>query len=210
MILSNPNPLKNIHKINLEDFKHNKKIPKIIEHSILVALSHYPELKDTPIAFVFKKNIKKSIMQAQPVIGSLLGGKDCRAYQVNISSMFKLTHTATPIHQLPDSIMIGWIGHELGHIMDYESKSTFGIIAFGLGYLFFENSLKKAEVIADTYALKHGLGAYILDTKRYILDNSDLPEAYKKRISRLYLSPDDIVEQIKKLEEAKLKLEINH
>jgi hypothetical protein len=193
----------NPQQIKLEEFKHNKKIPKILEHNILIALSHYPELKDTPISFVFKQDIKKSIMQAQPVFSSLLGGKESRAYQINISSMFKLTHSAMPIHQLPDSIIIGWIGHELGHIMDYERKNTFGIIAFGLGYLFSEKSLKKAEIVADTYAVNHGLGAYILDTKRFILDNSDLPEVYKKRIARLYLSPNDIVEQIKKLEKAK-------
>ncbi|OAQ38265.1 hypothetical protein A5893_15860 [Pedobacter psychrophilus] len=205
MILSQSNLSKNPSNQNLDEFRYNKKIPKIIEHNVLIALSHYPELKNTPISFVFKKDIKKSVMQAQPIIGSLLGGKDSRAYRINISSMFKLTHSVTPIHQLPDSIMIGWIGHELGHIMDYEHKSTFGMIAFGLGYFFYEKSLKKAEVAADTYAVNHGLGAYILDTKRFILDNSDLPEVYKKRIARLYLSPDDIVEQIKKLEEAKIK-----
>ena len=62
----------NPQQIKLEEFKHNKKIPKILEHNILIALSHYPELKDTPISFVFKQDIKKSIMQAQPVFSSLL------------------------------------------------------------------------------------------------------------------------------------------
>ncbi|MEO5910436.1 MAG: hypothetical protein ABIP95_06085 [Pelobium sp.] len=187
----------------LDAFKAHKKIPKIIENNVLIALSHYPELKETSIDFVFKKDIKKSVMQAQPKIGSLLNGKDGRAYQINISAMFKLTHSVVPIHQLPDSIMIGWIGHELGHIMDYENRSTLGILRFGLGYLFSEYYLKKAEVTADTYAVNHGLGPYIIDTKRYILDNTDLPEAYKARIARLYLSPNDIVEQVRKLEEAK-------
>lgn len=195
-------PSQNVN-LELADFKTNKKIPKIIEENVLIALSHYPELKETAIDFVFKKDIKKSVMQAQPKFGSLLNGKDGRAYQINISSMFKLTHSAVPIHQLPDSIIIGWIGHELGHIMDYENRSTLGILRFGFGYLLSERYLKKAEVIADTYAVNHGLGPYIIDTKRYILDNTDLPQAYKDRIARLYLSPDDIVEQVRKLEKAK-------
>ncbi len=194
---------------DLAPFSHHKKIPKVIEKSILIALSHYPELKDTPIDFVFKKEIKKSVMQAQPKISTLLNTREDRGYQINISAMFKLTHSTTPIHQLPEGIMIGWIGHELGHVMDYKNRSTLGLMRFGLGYLFSEEFLKKAERTADTYAVNHGLAKYILQTKRFILDNSDLPEVYKARIGRLYLSPDDIVEQVRKLEEAKQQHLIN-
>jgi hypothetical protein len=181
-------------------YETNKKIPAVIKESALIALSHYPELLETPIKFVFKQYIDGSVMQAQPKFSTLLQGKEGRAYQINISSTFKLIHSAMPIHQLPQDIMVGWIGHELGHVMDYENRSTLGMIRFGLGYLLSEKYLKKAEVVADTYAVSHGLGGYILKTKEYILDHTDLPEAYKAKIARLYLSPDDIVEQIKKLE----------
>jgi hypothetical protein len=184
-------------------FETNKKIPPIIKKSVLIALSHYPELLETPIEFVFKQDIKGSVMQAQPKFITLLQGKEGRAYQINISSTFKLTHSALPIHQLPQDIMVGWIGHELGHIMDYENRSTLGLLKFGFGYLFSEKYLKRAEIIADTYAVNHGLGGYIIKTKEYILDHTDLSEAYKAKIARLYLSPDDIVEQIKKLEKAR-------
>lgn len=205
MIANNPYTAvpNQFNNLNIYEYGVNKTIPKIMEESILIALSHYPELKETKINFVFKQDIKKSVMQAQPILGSLLVGKEGRAYQINISSMFKLTHSAMPIHQLPKGILIGWIGHELGHIMDFESRSTFGLIKFGFGYLFSERYLKQAEVIADTYAVNHGLGEYIVQTKRFILNQSDLPEIYKARIARLYLSPDDIVDQIRKLEKAK-------
>lgn len=182
-------------------FSTNKKIPSIIEKSVLIALSHYPELRDTRIDFVFRKNIKGSVMQAQPVFRSLLKRRKKRSYRINISSMFKLTHSVTPIHQLPEEIMIGWIGHELGHIMDYESRTNKGMISFGYNYLFSGAYVKSVEVVADTYAVNHGLGQYIIATKRFILDHAELPEAYKAKIARLYLSPDDIVEQVKKLEE---------
>lgn len=201
----NPNPEQRIKPdSSLLQFAHNKKIPKIIEESVLIALSHYPELKDTKIDFVFKKDIKKSVMQAQPKINTLLSSKKKRAYQINISSMFKLTNSSTPIHQLPQNIMIGWIGHELGHIMDYQSRSLFSLMRFGTGYLFSERYIQKAERAADTFAVDHGLGFYIIETKNFILDQSDLSEKYKKKIIRLYLSPDDIVEQVRMLEERKL------
>ncbi len=53
-------------------FGKNKHIPKIIERSVLIALSHYPQLEHTSIKFVFKKNIHGSVMQAQPIPTSLI------------------------------------------------------------------------------------------------------------------------------------------
>jgi len=190
---------------NIDELKFNKKIPHVIEASVLKALSYYPELKNTRISFIFRKNIKGSVMQAQPLFTSLLRKRTKRSYRINISSMFRLTHTVTPIHQLPEDIMVGWIGHELGHIMDYESRSNRGLVAFGYHYLRSGSYVKRVEVIADTYAVNHGLGKYIIATKRFILEHAELPQAYKDKIARLYLSPDDIVEQVRKLEELKLK-----
>jgi hypothetical protein len=189
---------------DLSEFKINKKIPAVIEQNVLKALSFYPELKETAINFVFKKNIKRSVMQAQPVFTTLLKVRKEREYQINISSLFKLTHAAIPIHQIPDDIMIGWIGHELGHIMDFESRSNLNVIGFGFKYVFSEKYVRIAEKTADTYAVNRGLGQYIIATKRFILDHTELPQAYKDKIARLYLSPDDIVEQVLRLEE-KLK-----
>ncbi|KAA0993319.1 hypothetical protein [Dyadobacter aurulentus] len=183
---------------DFEAFKTSKTIPRVIEEQVLKALSFYPELKETEIHFLFKKKIKGSVMQAQPKISTMFGGK--RAYHINISALFQLTNSAIPIHQIPPDIMVGWIGHELGHVMDYENRNTMGMIRFGLGYLFSTRFVKQAERVADTFAVNHGLGRYILKTKHFILDHASLSEKYKQKIARLYLSPDDIVEQVRKLE----------
>ena len=143
-------------------------------------------------------------MQAQPVFTTLLQRRSKRRYRINISAHFKLIHCYMPITQIPDEVMIGWIGHELGHILDYESKSNSGMISFGYRYIFSPTYVKEAERVADTYAVERGLGKYIIATKRFILDHAELPQSYKNKIARLYLSPDVIIEQVKKLEEAKL------
>jgi hypothetical protein len=187
-------------------FRANKKIPKVIEKEVLKALSFYPELQSVSIHFVFKQNIKKSVMQAQPRIETMFYGKKKRGYNINISSLFKLTHTAIPIHQIPADIMIGWIGHELGHVMDYHNRNVFGMIRFGFGYLFSTKYIQRAERVADTFAVMHGLGHYIIQTKNFILNHAELPEKYKQKIARLYLSPDDIVEQVRLLEVQKSAL----
>jgi hypothetical protein len=64
--------------------------------------------------------------------------------------------------------------------------------------------VKEAERVADTYAVERGLGKYIIATKRFILDHAELPQSYKDKIARLYLSPDVIVEMVKKMEAKKV------
>jgi hypothetical protein len=181
-------------------YRHNKKIPAAIEKNVLKALSYYPELKDARINFNFKTNIKTSVMQAQPVFSTLLMSRAKRRYRINISTHFKLIHCDMSITKIPDEVMIGWIGHELGHILDYEQRSNTGIISFGYRYVFSTAFVKEAERVADTYAVERGLGKYIIATKRFILDHAELSHSYKDKITRLYLSPDVIVELVKKLE----------
>jgi hypothetical protein len=187
----------------LLQFAHNKRIPAEIKKNVLTALSFYPELKNATIDFIFKSNIKTSVMQAQPVFATLLGKRKNRRYRINISTNFKLVNAQMPILEIPDTIMVGWIGHELGHILDYEGKSNSEIVSFGYHYLFHPAFVKHAEMVADSLAVERGMGGHIVATKRFILDHAQLPEAYKNKIRRLYLSPDVIVEQVRKLEEKK-------
>ncbi|MEJ7829708.1 MAG: hypothetical protein WKF91_15975, partial [Segetibacter sp.] len=187
----------------LLQFGHNKQIPAVIEKNVLNALSFYPELKNTTISFIFRTKIKSSVMQAQPVFTTLLGKRKNRRYRINISEYFKLINSQIPIEKIPDEVMIGWIGHELGHILDYEGMSNGGMVSFGYRYYFSPSFVKHAEMVADSLAVERGMGNYIVATKRFILNHADLPQAYKDKISRLYLSPDVIVEQVRKLEEKK-------
>jgi hypothetical protein len=184
-------------------FRNNKQIPSSIEKNVLKALSFYPELQNTCIHFLFKKKIKTSVMQAQPVFTSLLGKRKNRHYRINISKEFRLINSNMPIEQIPDEVMIGWIGHELGHILDYEGKSNVGMVSFGYRYYFHSSFVRHAEMMADSLAVERGMGDFIVATKRFILDHADLPQSYKDKIRRLYLSPDIIVEQVRKLEEKK-------
>jgi hypothetical protein len=193
-----------------QQYSQNRQIPEMLQKNILKALSYFPELKNTRINFILKPNIKSSVMQAQPVFRTLLRNRKHRRYRINISADFNLTNSVMPIHQIPDDVMIGWLGHELGHIMDYEKRSNTGLMSFGYQYFFSSEYVKSAEIIADTYAVNHGLGKFIIITKRFILDHAELPKAYKDKIARLYLSPDVIVEQVKKLEEKKLQDEKKH
>lgn len=189
----------------------NKIIPTAILKEAKIALSHYPELENTPIEFKFKKRIKKSFMQAQPKIKGIFKKRKNRSYKVLISRNFHIDNEEFDISEIPSDVLIGWLGHELGHIMDYRERSGSNMIWFGIRYLTSRKFLQEAERVADIYAVNHGLSNYILATKDFILNNAHLSEVYKAKIRRHYLSPEEIlllVEDLKEIEEEEVETEI--
>ena len=180
----------------LAAFGRNKIIPGEMEDVILTALSFYPALVNTHIKFIYEQNIRKSVMQAQPKVSTLFRNKPNRVYVVKISRYLKLNQEKLDITTLPFEVLVGWIGHELGHIMDYKDRSGLGMVGFGVKYWLSESFLKKAERRADLYALKHGLGDKIISTKNFVLNHIDIPVSYKERIKRLYMSPEEFSQMI--------------
>ncbi|MBD1260544.1 hypothetical protein HZY62_08080 [Maribacter polysiphoniae] len=172
-------------------------IPKSIEKEARAALDFYPELEATAIEFRFKKKTGKSTMQAQPIFWSLLKSKRKRKYVIRISEKTKITGKTYKTTEMDSDVLIGWFGHELGHIMDYEKRSGINLLWFGLKYSFSGKFIKKAERAADTYAVTAGMAEYILKTKRFILNNADIDFSYKERIQKYYLSPDEIMILVK-------------
>ena len=180
--------------LNIVSSQHT--IPDSIFEEAQIALAHFPQLNEVNIHFKFKKKIKKSIMQAQPRFKSLFRARQKREYVILISESFKISDTVYLTRNMPSEIMIGWLGHELGHVLDFESRSTLGLIGFGISYLFSTSYLKDAERRADQFAVNSGLEKHILATKNYILNHADLPEKYKNRIRKYYQSPDQILQMV--------------
>lgn len=182
-------------------YQANKVIPANILNEAKVALSFYPELEGVEIEFKYKKGIKKSFMQAQPKFTNLFKGKKDRSYYVFMSSKFLIQNQEFSIEEVPSEVLIGWLGHELGHIMDYREKSALNLVKFGTRYITSDNFIRKAERTADTYAINKGMGNYIFATKDFILNHSGLSDSYKRRKARLYLSPAEILAMVNDLEE---------
>ncbi|MBD3630396.1 hypothetical protein [Cyclobacterium sp.] len=187
---------------DLERFSTNKSIPLEIRDITLEALSYFPDLFETEIDFQFKKNIHGSVMQAQPKVGSLLfSSKKERGYRIKISRYLALEDEAVPIESLPKEVLLGWIGHELGHIQDYLERSAFNLLGFGVKYYLSKSFVSEAEIAADSYAVASGLGEKIIATKNFVLNHEKLPEGYKTKIRTLYMSPGEILSMVDAEEE---------
>ncbi len=176
---------------DVEAFTNNKSIPTEMRSVILAALCQYPDLIDTRIEFRYENEIRKSVMQAQPKVASLLRHKSKRTYIIKISRYLELNDENLDISTLPFEVLVGWIAHELGHVMDYHDRSGLSMIGFGAKYWLSEKYLRKAERRADLFALKHGLGDKVVETKKFILNHAEIPDWYKNRIKRLYMSPKE-------------------
>lgn len=190
--------MNNLLKIKQDNLYTHKVIPEIILPEVEKALTFYPELKDVPIEFKFKKSIKKSTMQAQPVFKSFFVPRGQRAYIILISEKFHIEDEEYKITDMDKDVLIGWIGHELGHVIDYKDRSAFGMLLFGLKYLFSPMHIREVERTADTFAVQRGMQDYILATKDFILNNTQISPKYKARIKRLYMSPEEIMELVNK------------
>ncbi|MDD7885427.1 hypothetical protein [Flavivirga sp. 57AJ16] len=172
----------------------NKSIPKYLKHEAEIALSFYPELKEVPIEFKLTRKMSSSVMKAQPKLGSLFKKRNKRNYVILISRHFDIQNRKFHTRSIPQNVLIGWLGHELGHVMDYQNRSGLNLIRFGLCYLFSESFVIKAEQTADHYAIRHHMKDYILETKNYILSHTGLSDRYKEKIKRLYTSPEQVLE----------------
>ncbi len=184
-------------------------IPSRIHKEANEALSYYPELQKVSIEFRFKKNIRKSFMQAQPLFPTLVRNKKHRKYLILISNKMEIEGHTFSIDDMDSEVLIGWLGHELGHIVDYQRHSNVGIVFFGFRYLLQQPFLKKAERTADRFAIEHGMYDYIMATKNYILQNTDLSPKYKKRIKRLYMSPEKIVQMVNTMDQEEVIEEVS-
>lgn len=182
-----------------EKYAKNKNIPKEIREVCLKALSFYPALRDVKIDFEFNEHIRKSVMQAQPRYITMHRSRKKRSYLIKISHCFSLKGKKIPIHRLPEDVLVGWIGHELGHVVDYLKRNAWSMILFGLGYYTSRSFIISAERVADTYAINHGLGEYLLTTKDFILHQAGMPERYIQRIKKLYLPPEEVMYLMKNI-----------
>lgn len=153
-----------------------------------------------------KLRVSNTTMRAQPILNFQFWDRKKRHYRIDICDHTTLEH-ATPLRKLPQEVLIGWFAHELGHIVDYQNRTPLGMLRFGLGYLLMSTYRIGAERQADIYAIEHGFFDYLLATKKYILEQSSLPNHYKKRIEKYYMSPDEIALLLEKRESDDLKMD---
>jgi hypothetical protein len=170
----------------------NKDVMKVYELETYMALMHYPELKDTKI--VIKSKDLNSTMVARPKGLNVFRRKGKRKYIIYINNT---PSVKVPVDSVSFNAKIGVIGHELGHVLDYDNKSSLRIIANGFGY----SSKKfraKFERATDQRTIDHGLGWQCRDWSYYVYHYENTPPEYLEYKKKVYMSWEEIEEQLEK------------
>lgn len=184
-----------------KEFGTNKIIPSTYQPQILIALSYFPELKNTYIEFRLKKT--NTPLSAKPKLFGLFQSPKSRKYIITISETTNARLEPILFKNLNFNAQIGVLGHELSHISDYISKGFRKMTNLLLIQIFSKNQVDKFEYRTDHICIHHGLGFQLLDWSKSVRDNlkidywrgaDNLQDMTKKE---RYLNPETIIKTIK-------------
>ena len=150
---------------SLKEFGYKKEIPQQFEKPILTALSHFPELKNVHIVFRIKKAY--SGLTTKPNFAGVFKRKDHRTYIITISNETIDTLRSLLLQNLTFEQQVGVIGHELSHVVDFNSKNFPQTIGVGIGHIS-NQYLDKMEFNTDRICIQHGLGKYLLAYSKHV------------------------------------------
>ena len=138
----------------LAEWGRHKQLPPGFELQTLLALSHYPELRDTRIQFILAD---VSIpLASRPWWASMHRSAANRLYKVVIDTERQGSGQALLLKQQPFNAQVGIIGHELAHTVYYLDRSFFGIAADALCQL--SSCRHDFERATDRRLVDYGLG----------------------------------------------------
>ncbi|HWB28319.1 MAG TPA: hypothetical protein VG738_22760 [Chitinophagaceae bacterium] len=183
----------------LKEYGNNKVLPGKFALQALIALSYFPELKNTHIAFIVKPAY--SLLQTRPVARGIFS-RTARRFTITISdsSYWKLE----PIRLDPMNFnaQIGVIGHELSHVSDFIHRSFINLAWSGVRHIS-SKYIDRFEYRTDSICIAHGLGYQLLAWSRFVratlhtnnydgADNIDKPMMHER-----YMNPATIMMHIK-------------
>jgi len=174
-------------QVNAENWQQNKNIPQQHADQWLAALSHYPTLEQTKIRF--KPCKIKTTLNARPTLFSTFFVKpNKRKYVIryNVSSKGQI-----PLSLVNEKALMGLMGHELAHLVDYQKRNCWQVLGRGTDYL---SKRRKAafEKEIDMLAIKHGFGEHLYTWSDFVLNHSCANDSYKAFKKDTYLTPKQI------------------
>jgi len=175
----------------------NKSLSEKYRDEIIVALSFFPELKDTRIQFKRKRFFIRASMTSSPSFFSVFRKKEKRKYVISINNR-KGLFKGVRLDSVSFAGRVGVLGHELCHVVDYESQDFFELIKFGVLYSLSSKEMKRVEHETDLLTLKHGLGCELWHFKKYIFSNIKRSNKYRKKILEFYMTDQDVYNYIEK------------
>jgi hypothetical protein len=174
------------------EFGKNKTIPSQYEGSILRALSHYPELKETKIEFRLRTDHPVPY-GTTPAVMSVLNPLAKRGYVISLLEKAQPPMEHVLFRNLPLEAQVAVIGHELGHVLQFETGKA-SVLRTIISYAT-PRTQRELERGADICCIEHGLGFELYTHAKFIRAIKGYLEE-RKEIDVNYLHPNEILETL--------------
>lgn len=185
----------------LNEYGKNKKFIPQFTLQTLIALSYYPELKNTHIRFIYKPT--HSPLTTRPTFPSILFKKSKRRFTVTISDSTMKKLMVILLRRADFNAQIGILGHEMGHASDFSKRSIFSLAGSGINHVFSSRYIDRFEYRTDSICIAHGLGYQLLSWSSFVrknmntknwegADNVNVPVMTRER----YMNPSTIRKRI--------------
>ena len=172
-------------------YRVNKTLPSGYIAEFSIALSYFPELRNTRIV-VRKKNIRTTL-SARPAFGSCFKKKENRTYYITIDTLHNKKHGL--FEDLHTIARVGVIGHELSHISEYSKRGFFGMIGYGIAYGICR---RRIEHRTDRITIEHRMGWQLHDYAVIAFNPDVTGKKFVRYKKRYYYTPEELLELIKK------------
>lgn len=169
----------------------NKILPEGHELQALLALSHYPELRDVHVEFVQVETLIP--LSSRPKVFSKMVKPEKQKYLVVISTKSTANLENVLLKNLPFNAQVGVLGHELGHTVYYLDKGFWDVLRIGISYLF-PGYREKFEKDTDRRTINHGLGNQLYSWAKFIREKDDKEKRGEgdNFLDKYYLTPAEI------------------
>lgn len=186
----------------LQEYGLNKQLPPQFQLQALIALSYFPELKNTRIKFMVKPAY--SLLQTRPT-GRGIFNRHTRQFTITISDSTYWKLAPIQLANMNFNAQVGVIGHELSHVSDFIRRSFINLAMSGIKHLS-SKYIDRFEYRTDSICIAHGLGYQLLDWSRFVRatlhsgdydgsDNIDKPMLHER-----YMNPATIIAHMKGME----------
>jgi hypothetical protein len=150
-----------------KEYGRNKTIPAQYREQVLLALSHFPELKDTKIEWRIKHQYTP--LTTKPDFWSMFKQKNKRGYIITISDKTIDTLTRLLYQNLTFEEQVGIMGHELSHVVDFRSKNLLQSAQSAIGHLS-RHYIDRMEYHTVMICVQHGLGNELQAYSQHVRD----------------------------------------
>lgn len=180
-------------------FGRHKIIPAIFQKPILIALSFYPELKNTPILFRIKR--RHTTLQTRSTWAGLFKRIDKRSYVITISDSTEPALTPLLFKNVSFNAETGAAGHELAHVADFSGYSFLHLLKHAISNIS-PKYLDRFEFKTDSICIAHGLGYQLLAWSKNVRKQMNTvnwrgPDyVHKPQNTERYMNPSTILQRI--------------